>query len=114
MITLDPNRASGADHPTCSNVSSLGRMRTYRGGHPDRPAGNAWPTGGHRSAPGLVASWEPGLLRDDLAAAGPVPVDDVLDAAAVAWTAGRIAPGVALCLPPDQPLEDVTPSRIWL
>ena len=48
-------------------------------------------------------------LRDDLAAAGPVPVDDVLDAAAVAWTAGRIAPGVALCLPPDQPLEDGHP-----
>ncbi len=51
---------------------------------------------------------------DDLAAAGRVPIDDVLDAAAVAWTAGRIAAGVALCLPPDPPTQDGRPVAIWL
>lgn len=54
-------------------------------------------------------------LRDDLAAAGPVPVDDVLDAAAVAWTAGRIAADVALCLPTGPtPAGRSPPSRISL
>ena len=53
-------------------------------------------------------------LPDDLAAAGRVPVDDVLDAAAAAWTAGRIAAGVALCLPADPPLQDGRPVAIWL
>ncbi|MDA2802912.1 DUF429 domain-containing protein [Nocardiopsis suaedae] len=38
-------------------------------------------------------------LPDDLGQAGPVPVDDVLDAAAAAWSAKRIADGVAGSLP---------------
>lgn len=53
-------------------------------------------------------------LPDDLATAGRVPIDDVLDAAAAAWTAGRIAAGVALCLPPDPPVEHGRPVAIWL
>ncbi|HEX2038421.1 MAG TPA: DUF429 domain-containing protein [Acidimicrobiales bacterium] len=40
----------------------------------------------------------------ELGAAGAVPVDDVLDAAAVAWTARRVAAGVARPLP--DPPED--------
>ena len=52
-------------------------------------------------------------LPDDLAAAGRVPVDDVLDAAAAAWTAGRLATGIALCLPPDPPMQDGRPVAIW-
>ncbi len=50
-------------------------------------------------------------LGDDLAAAGRVPVDDVLDAAAVAWTAGRIAAGVALCLPTGPTPAGRSPGR---
>lgn len=38
-------------------------------------------------------------LPDDLGAAGSVPVDDVLDAAAAAWTAHRIARGIAESVP---------------
>jgi predicted RNase H-like nuclease len=45
------------------------------------------------------------LLPDDLSDGGLVPADDVLDAAAAAWTAGRIARGDALTLP-DPPEQD--------
>ena len=46
-------------------------------------------------------------IPDDLGTvAGRVPPDDVLDAAAAAWTAGRIALGRAVCLPADPPVED--------
>ena len=38
-------------------------------------------------------------LPDDLGEAGRVPPDDVLDAAAAAWSAGRIADGRAATLP---------------
>lgn len=44
----------------------------------------------------LLAGAEPPLvLPDDLGPAGAVPVDDVLDAAAAAWSAHRYARGVA-------------------
>jgi len=40
------------------------------------------------------------VLPDGLTGrAGEVPVDDVLDAAAMAWTARRVADGVAIPLP---------------
>lgn len=53
-------------------------------------------------------------LPDDLGAAGEVPVDDVLDAAAVAWTAHRIATGRAWCHP-EPPQRDGSggPIAIW-
>ena len=41
------------------------------------------------------------VLPHDLGTAGEVPVDDVLDAAVAAWSAARIAAGVALALPAD-------------
>ena len=41
------------------------------------------------------------VLPDQLDAAGHVPVADVLDAAAVAWSAARYARGEARSLPPD-------------
>jgi predicted RNase H-like nuclease len=44
-------------------------------------------------------------LPDDLAAAGRAAPDDVLDAAAVAWSAHRIATGDARTLP-DPPQRD--------
>ncbi|MEX0673632.1 MAG: DUF429 domain-containing protein [Gaiellaceae bacterium] len=40
-------------------------------------------------------------LSDDLLEAGLVPPDDVLDAAAMAWTARRVAAGISETLPAD-------------
>jgi predicted RNase H-like nuclease len=53
-------------------------------------------------------------LPDELPLAGSVPVDDVLDAAAVAWSAARLAlgTGVALPDPPDQFDRGGRPIRI--
>jgi predicted RNase H-like nuclease len=46
-------------------------------------------------------------LPDDLGSLGPVPPDDVLDAAAAAWSANRIADGVARAFPnPPQRIGD--------
>ena len=41
------------------------------------------------------------VLPDDLGVAGVIPVDDVLDAAACAWSADRIRLGLAKTLPAD-------------
>ncbi|CAA9542487.1 MAG: hypothetical protein AVDCRST_MAG79-1982 [uncultured Thermoleophilia bacterium] len=43
---------------------------------------------------------------DDLPAVAAVPVDDVLDAAVVAWSADRIACGRAFTLPQDPPIDE--------
>lgn len=53
-------------------------------------------------------------LPDDLAEAGAVPADDILDAAAAAWSTSRIAGGRAVSLP-DLPEPDDTgrPIAIW-
>jgi predicted RNase H-like nuclease len=49
----------------------------------------------------------------DLGSAGAVPTDDVLDAAAAAWTARRISRGVARRVPDlDEPERDPTTGRI--
>jgi predicted RNase H-like nuclease len=50
------------------------------------------------------------VIPDDLGSANRVPVDDVLDAAAVAWTAHRIVRGLATRLPEDHP---DCPDAIW-
>lgn len=53
------------------------------------------------------------VLPDRLGGAGVAPVDDVLDAAAAAWTADRISRGKAASLPsPPEPL-DGRPTAIW-
>jgi predicted RNase H-like nuclease len=54
------------------------------------------------------------VLPDDLGAAGRAGVDDVLDAAAVAWSAARLARGAAACVP-DPPARDAAgrPVAIW-
>ena len=51
-------------------------------------------------------------LPGHLAAAGTVPPDDILDAAAVAWSANRIARGQASSLP-DPPQAARVPIAIW-
>ncbi|MGI8774085.1 MAG: DUF429 domain-containing protein [Actinomycetota bacterium] len=54
------------------------------------------------------------VLPEDLGEAGLAPVDDVLDAAAAAWTADRIARGKAVSLPsPPEQVEDGRLAAIW-
>ncbi|GAB7046949.1 DUF429 domain-containing protein [Catenuloplanes indicus] len=55
------------------------------------------------------------LLPRDIGPAGRlVPVDDVLDAAAAAWTARRAAAGAAECVPADPEFfSDGLPAAIW-
>jgi predicted RNase H-like nuclease len=54
-------------------------------------------------------------LTGDLGLAGEqAGVDDVLDAAAAAWTAWRVSQGSARCLPdPPETFSDGLPSAIW-
>lgn len=54
-------------------------------------------------------------VSGDLALAGyQVGVDDVLDAAAVAWSAARVARGVARCVPdPPERFSDGRAAAIW-
>jgi predicted RNase H-like nuclease len=54
------------------------------------------------------------VLPENLGEAGLAPVDDVLDAAAAAWSADRIARGKALSLPsPPEQVEDGRLAAIW-
>ena len=54
------------------------------------------------------------VLPDDLGVAGLAAVDDVLDAAAAAWTAYRISRGKAASLPsPPEELADGRKAAIW-
>jgi len=55
-------------------------------------------------------------LFGDLGTAGrSAGVDDVLDAAAAAWTARRVAGGTAVCLPdPPEVFSDGRPAAIWV
>jgi predicted RNase H-like nuclease len=55
-------------------------------------------------------------LAGDLGLAGrAAKVDDVLDAAAAAWTAGRIAQGIAHSIPdPPERFSDGWPAAIWV
>jgi predicted RNase H-like nuclease len=53
------------------------------------------------------------MRPEDLGPAGAVPVDDVLDAAAVAWTAARVAAGTARSLSdPPAVFADGLPAAI--
>lgn len=54
------------------------------------------------------------VLPADLGPAGRVPPDDVLDAAAAAWSAHRIALQAARSLPdPPEPADTGLPAAIW-
>ena len=55
------------------------------------------------------------VLNGDLGLAGEqAGVDDVLDAAAAAWTARRVSEGSARCLPPSpEVFSDGIPAAIW-
>lgn len=54
------------------------------------------------------------VLPDEIGAGDVVPVDDVLDAAAAAWSAARIASGAAISMPdPPDVHTDGLPAAIW-
>jgi len=76
-------------------------------GAPLRTRKKTW--AGHQLRRGLLADADV-VIPDDLGEANVVPTDDVLDAAAVAWTSDRIARGVARRVPEDRP--DST-DAIW-
>ncbi len=52
-------------------------------------------------------------IPDDIGDAGVAKADDVLDAAAAAWTARRYAQGTANRLPPDSRPSGSSASVIW-
>jgi predicted RNase H-like nuclease len=70
-----------------------------------------------KSAGGMFERLELLLLHGiDISEYGPVavvPIDDVLDAAAAAWTAARIARGVAVSLPDPPEAQDGLEVAIW-
>ncbi|MEU5026081.1 DUF429 domain-containing protein [Streptomyces milbemycinicus] len=81
------------------------------GGHPVALSKKSW--SGQAQRRGLLG--EQGIaLPDELGPAGRVPPDDVLDAAAAAWSAHRIALGTAVSLPdPPETTRDGLPVAIW-
>lgn len=52
-------------------------------------------------------------MPDDLGPVGVVPIDDILDAAAVAWSADRIAQGKAETIPTEPELDGNLRMAIW-
>ena len=54
-----------------------------------------------------------GIELEELGASGFAPVDDVLDAAAAAWSARRIATGTARTLPDPPEVRDGRAVAIW-
>lgn len=54
-----------------------------------------------------------GVELGDVGMAAGVAIDDVLDAAAAAWSGHRIATGIARCLPDPPEMLDGRPVGIW-
>jgi predicted RNase H-like nuclease len=54
-----------------------------------------------------------GIELDELEESAAVPLDDVLDAAAAAWSAQRIAAGTAVSLPDPPEVVDGSAVAIW-
>lgn len=82
-----------------------------KGGHL-RTTKKTW-AGQHERRALLAAAEPPILVPDDLGPAGSVPADDVLDAAAVAWSALRHAHGEAQLLgDPDERDEATKRSAV--
>jgi predicted RNase H-like nuclease len=81
-------------------------------GHPLPDGKRTWAGAEHRRM--LLA--REGLFVGDLGEAGRrALVDDVLDAAAAAWTAARILTGDATSLPdPPEPTPDGLAAAIWV
>ncbi len=85
-------------------------FRALAGG-PLAAAKKTWSGQAHRRT--LLAGATPSVvIPDDLGPAGLVPVDDVLDAAAVAWSALRYARGEAEAFGDPAEIDDVTGRRV--
>jgi predicted RNase H-like nuclease len=54
-----------------------------------------------------------GIVLDKLTEAAPTPLDDVLDAAAAAWSASRIGARKAQSLPSPAEILEGHPTAIW-
>ncbi len=80
-------------------------------GHPLNTSKHTW--SGVRLRTRLLE--EAGIALSDLGAAGDrASVDDVLDAAAAAWSARRIAQGIAITIPTSPPLDSTGRAlAIW-
>jgi predicted RNase H-like nuclease len=72
---------------------------------------------GKRSAAGALLRIDllrsQGIELGDLNSAASAPLDDVLDAAAAAWSAHRIARRLARTLPEQPEIVDGRPVGIW-
>jgi predicted RNase H-like nuclease len=90
-------------HPELSFLAMGGRVEV-----PKKTWAGAERRRGLLAAAGIALSGELGL------AGYAVGVDDLLDAAAVAWTARRVAAGTAICRPdPPELFSDGIPAAIW-
>ena len=80
-------------------------------GHPARASKKTW--AGQRERLGALAA--AGVALGELPGAGPAAPDDVLDAAAAAWSTRRLLRGEGMSLPPDPPVDAETgrPIAIW-
>jgi predicted RNase H-like nuclease len=84
---------------------------TAMGGAPVPASKKTWNGQSHRRAL-LAAADPPVVVPDDLGPAGEVPADDVLDAAACAWSARRVALGTALVFGDPSEVDPGTGRRI--
>jgi predicted RNase H-like nuclease len=88
-------------HPEVSFVALAGRHLRF--------AKRSW--NGHMERRELLAG--AGMELPAELAAGTAPVDDVLDAAAAAWSARRWLEGEARTLPDEPPVQAGRPVAIW-
>jgi predicted RNase H-like nuclease len=111
---LDVDRWLQAGSPAPARVVEAHPELTFASlaGAPLRSRKNTWAGAVQRRT--LLA--QAGIVLDgDLGLAGEqAGVDDVLDAAAAAWTARRVSRGFARCLPPSpEVFSDGIPAAIW-
>jgi predicted RNase H-like nuclease len=98
--------AESADDPRVHEVHPEVSFAAMHGA-PLRYSKRSW--NGHHERRAIIGA--AGIqIPDDLGDLGQAGVDDVLDAIAAGWTAGRIAAGDAEWLPTDAPADA---ARIW-
>ncbi|HEU5416826.1 MAG TPA: DUF429 domain-containing protein [Streptosporangiaceae bacterium] len=100
-----------ADHARLFEVHPELSFAALAGGQPVAASKKTW-NGQHARRRLLTGAGI--VIPADLGPAGSAPADDILDAAAVAWTAARIARGEATFVPEPEQLDDRgQPIRIW-
>ena len=120
-VWVSPHSRMHSGHASCTSPDSRSGDPRFREVHPDvsframndgRPLGyrKRW-AGGALERIRLFAGH--GIDLGDLGAATCAPLDDVLDAAAAAWSAHRIATGEARALPDPPEMVEGQPVAIW-